>query len=60
MIYDLDKLIEGKRCILDNIKAFEEALVAEKQKLEEYDRHIKDAQEILKQHGVDGNGQEKG
>ena len=57
--YDLDKLIEGKFHIQENIKALEAAVEAEKQKLKEYDRHIEDARKILEQHGVGDDGQPK-
>ena len=51
MIYDLDKLIEGKSFIKENIKNLEAALEVEREKLVDYEKHIEDAQEILKLHG---------
>ena len=53
MIYDLEKLIEGRENIKANIKALEEALKTEHEKLEEYNGHIKASQAILEQHGED-------
>ena len=53
MIYDLEKLIEGRESIKANIKALEEALDIERKKLEDYNGHIEASQEILKQHGED-------
>lgn len=53
MIYDLEKLIEGREHIKANIVALEEALKAEQAKLADYEGHIKASQAILEKHGED-------
>ena len=50
MMYDLDKLIEGREFIIKNIAALEEGLEKEKARLADYNHHIEEAQKILRMH----------
>ncbi|KKM76903.1 hypothetical protein LCGC14_1375400 [marine sediment metagenome] len=51
-LYDYDTLVQGRKSIINNIEAFEKALVDEREKLKEYDVQIIKAEAILELHGV--------
>ena len=55
-VYDLEVLRRGLASIEANIKALEEGLAKEREKLREYEKHIAAAEAILAAHGVKLDG----